>query len=123
MALHEKYGDVVRITPDEISFIDPKNWKEIYGYRMGQGIKVEMIKDPRYHDTVKPTVTILTGNDAQHSYYRKILSPPFSEISLKKHEYILHQFVDKFIICVKEGGQYGVKPVDATDWFNVSRQA
>ncbi|KAI1420447.1 cytochrome P450 monooxygenase [Xylaria sp. FL1777] len=118
LAVHEKYGDTVRITPDEISFIDPKNWKEIYGYRVGKAGKVEMIKDPRYHDTVKPTVTILTGNDEQHSYYRKVLSPPFSETSLKNNEFILHRFVDKFIACVKERGNFGKKPIDATDWFN-----
>ncbi|KAI0512527.1 cytochrome P450 monooxygenase [Xylaria bambusicola] len=118
LALHEKYGDTVRITPDEISFIDPQNWKQIYGYRTSPAGKVEMIKDPRYHDTVKPTVTILTGNDAEHTYFRKILSPPFSEISLKKNEWILHRFVDKFIARVKDAGDNGKKPVDIVDWFN-----
>ncbi|UKZ77543.1 hypothetical protein TrVFT333_005266 [Trichoderma virens FT-333] len=115
LALHDKYGDTVRITPDEISFIDPKNWKEIYGYRGG---KVEMIKDPRYHDTVKPTPTILTGDYDQHNYYRKVLSAPFSEIALKKNEHILHEFVDKWVYRVKEVGQNGTKRIDATDWFN-----
>jgi len=29
---HKKYGDAVRIAPDEISFIDPLAWKDINGH-------------------------------------------------------------------------------------------
>jgi hypothetical protein len=30
--LHEQYGSMVRIAPDEVSFINPDAWKDIYGY-------------------------------------------------------------------------------------------
>lgn len=30
--LHDRYGSVVRIAPDELSFIDPAAWKDIYGH-------------------------------------------------------------------------------------------
>ena len=36
-ALHQQYGDVVRIAPDELSFIDGTAWKSIYGTRVGHG--------------------------------------------------------------------------------------
>ena len=117
LTLHERYGDVVRIAPDELSYLKPENWREIYGYRAGG--KQEMIKDPRYHDTVKPTVTILTGDREQHSYYRKMLSPQFSEKALKEQEYILHDFINLFIKSVREAGQGAKKPVNMTDWWNV----
>jgi len=29
--LHDKYGDVVRIAPDELSYTNPDAWQEIYG--------------------------------------------------------------------------------------------
>ncbi|KAJ5117586.1 cytochrome P450 [Penicillium atrosanguineum] len=29
--LHDKYGLVVRIAPNELSYIDPKAWNDIYG--------------------------------------------------------------------------------------------
>ncbi|KAK5999320.1 hypothetical protein QM012_005595 [Aureobasidium pullulans] len=116
LALHERYGDTVRITPDEVSFIDPTNWKQIYGFR--DGGKVEMIKDPRYHDTVKPTVTILTGDRDQHSELRKMLAPPFSEGSLKKQEYILHRYIDKFVEVVTREGKNGSEAIDMVNWWN-----
>ena len=31
--LHEKYGENVRVAPDEISTISPAAWKDVYGYR------------------------------------------------------------------------------------------
>ena len=33
MALHEKYGEVVRIHPEELSFISPSAWQDIYASR------------------------------------------------------------------------------------------
>ena len=32
-ALHEQYGEVVRIHPDELSFISPSAWQDIYASR------------------------------------------------------------------------------------------
>lgn len=29
--IHEKYGDIVRVGPNELSFADPKAIREIYG--------------------------------------------------------------------------------------------
>jgi hypothetical protein len=34
--LHKKYGNIVRIAPDELSFIDPQAWKDIYTARAGK---------------------------------------------------------------------------------------
>src|ERR1700744_1870578 len=31
--LHDKYGEIVRISPDELSFITETAWKDIYQYR------------------------------------------------------------------------------------------
>lgn len=35
-SLHEKYGSVVRIAPDELSYTDAQAWKDIYGYTKGR---------------------------------------------------------------------------------------
>jgi hypothetical protein len=35
LGLHEKYGPVVRIAPNELSFNTASSWKDIYGYRPG----------------------------------------------------------------------------------------
>lgn len=43
MELHEKYGPVVRVAPDELSYVTEGAWKTIYGQR-----SVEMAKDPNF---------------------------------------------------------------------------
>ncbi|KAJ5752860.1 hypothetical protein N7520_009777 [Penicillium odoratum] len=39
--LHKKYGDIVRIAPDELAFSHPDAWKDIMGHKNG---KPEMAK-------------------------------------------------------------------------------
>lgn len=34
--LHDKYGDVLRICPDELSYTDAQAWKDIYGLQKGR---------------------------------------------------------------------------------------
>ena len=41
--LHKKYGDVVRNGLNELSYVDSKVWKEVYGSRAGHS---QMQKDP-----------------------------------------------------------------------------
>lgn len=48
--LHEKHGEVVRIAPNEGTFINPDAWKEIYAIRPG---KSQRPKDQR-HVSVGP---------------------------------------------------------------------
>ena len=33
--LHEKYGEIVRIAPDEVSFANEQAWDDIYSFRRG----------------------------------------------------------------------------------------
>ena len=33
--LHEKYGDIIRLAPDEISFASEQAWSDIYTFRRG----------------------------------------------------------------------------------------
>lgn len=38
--LHEKYGPVVRISPDELSFTEAYAWEQIYGNRVSPNMSV-----------------------------------------------------------------------------------
>jgi cytochrome P450 len=118
LALHEKYGEIVRITPDELSYVNPENWREIYGKKPGKD-KQELVKDQRYHDTVKPATTLLTADWDEHSYYRKILSNTFSDRTLKEQEYVLHDFANLLIKKLHEECEEGKKPLNMVDWWNV----
>lgn len=33
--MHDKYGEVVRLAPDQISFTSVEAWKDIYGHKVG----------------------------------------------------------------------------------------
>ena len=35
--LHEKYGEIVRIAPNEFSFINASAWHDLYGHHPGRG--------------------------------------------------------------------------------------
>lgn len=43
--MHEKYGEVVRIAPDELSFISPGAWNDIYGIKSGKSF----VRDPKWY--------------------------------------------------------------------------
>ena len=98
--LHQKYGDVVRVSPDQLSFIDPEAWKEVYGIRSGQP---QRPKDQR-HVSVGPnsTPSILRTDDQTHSRYRRSLSHGFSEGSLQRQEPIVKSYIDLLIRKLRE---------------------
>ena len=52
--LHARYGDVVRIAPDELSLIDPSTWKDIMTAHKGRPL---MQKDRRYTMNLLPKIT------------------------------------------------------------------
>jgi hypothetical protein len=44
--MHEKYGDVVRVAPNELSFAGEEAWRDIYTHRPGHK---EARKDPIWY--------------------------------------------------------------------------
>ena len=114
-ALHEKYGEVVRIAPDELSFISETAWKEIYGYHHGRPAWLKTLRRPPFPNNVEP---ILTTNDAAHTRQRKLLAHAFSEKALKEQEGLIISFVD--LLIEKLHGQVKARrsPVDMVQWYN-----
>lgn len=43
--LHDQYGTVVRLSPDELSYTDAQAWKDIYGYQKG---RMENLRTPSF---------------------------------------------------------------------------
>lgn len=119
-ALHEKYGDIVRISPDQLSIINPDAWKDIYGNRPSQP---QRPKDLR-HVSAGPnsTPSILRADDQTHSRYRRSLAHGFSEGSLQKQEPIINGYIDLLIqrLCEQAtaGRGSGSANVDIVRWYN-----
>lgn len=91
--LHAKYGEVVRISPDELSFIGASAWKDIYMARPG-------LPKPTFGmlETPNGVWTMATVPDPEnHQRQRKIVSHAFSERALKEQEYIIQRYSDLLI--------------------------
>ncbi|KAL4887832.1 cytochrome P450 [Aspergillus ambiguus] len=115
-SLHEKYGEVVRISPNEVIFTNPDAWKEVYGIRPG---KPQRPKDQR-HVSVGPNhiPSILRTDDQTHARYRRALSHGFSEGSLQRQEAIVKSYIDLLIHRLRELAGHKDTVVDMTRWYN-----
>ena len=107
--LHRKYGSVVRIGPNEVSFTSPSVVKEIYG----QG--TPYMKAPWYEAMSVPPVGIFSLRDRkEHTARRRLLSHAFSQTALNDAEPTIGVLVLKLVDRVrKANGQ----PVDMLQLF------
>ncbi|KAK3395454.1 cytochrome P450 [Sordaria brevicollis] len=120
-ALHDKYGPVVRIAPNHLSFTDVRAWKDIYGHMTGsrQGAdemgKCKPLVRP-IHDLA--TNIISTGSREEHAGLRRALANGFSDASMRSQGPLIGKYVDLFITKLHEQGQEGKLPLNASNWFN-----
>ncbi|KAF2848256.1 cytochrome P450 monooxygenase-like protein [Plenodomus tracheiphilus IPT5] len=119
-AQHEKYGDAVRVAPNEITFISAETaWPDIYGFRTGKYKKTgAYLKDKTWFAKSPNNVaTIFTSNEADHSRMRRNLSHAFSDKALRAQEPLIQSYVDLFVQRVGEHGKQG-KTIDIMRWYN-----
>ncbi|KAF2749096.1 cytochrome P450 [Sporormia fimetaria CBS 119925] len=115
--MHDKYGPVIRVMPNELSFSSPKAWEDIYGHRVGLP---NMDKDPIHVGAVEaiPGATNLTmAPDAHHARQRRALAHAFSKQALLEQEPILKGYVDLFITKLRELAHKG-QPANMVSWYN-----
>lgn len=113
LELHEKYGDVVRIGPNELSYNNGNAVKEIYTSRP------QMSKDKRFYASPKilnAANDIINADHADHSRFRRLLAHAFSEKALREQEPLIKHYVDLFIQRLHENA--GHKTIDIVPWFN-----
>ncbi|KAK0392637.1 hypothetical protein NLU13_2132 [Sarocladium strictum] len=114
--LHDRYGPVVRIAPDELSYTSGAAWKKIYGQRSpefpkvldGRGIAPASIGGRR---------TLATEELDRHTSLRRAINPAFSERALREQEYYFQNYTDSFIKQIGKRSKDG--PVDMSLWFNL----
>ena len=115
-ACHDKYGPVVRVSPNELCFDDESAWKDIYGSRPGHK---NFHKDPIHVGSIAAmhgASTITMANDVDHARQRRALSHAFSTKALLEQEYIVTNYVNVFSQKMQEFAR-GDGIVDVTDWF------
>ncbi|PPJ49669.1 hypothetical protein CBER1_02189 [Cercospora berteroae] len=117
-ALHEQYGSVVRIAPDELSYTSSAAWKKIYGQPKpefskcldGRGI-APVIKQPHLRGIIAAEVD-------KHRKLRRAIAPAFSERALAQQEGYLQKHSNKLIECLRARCEEG--PVDLVKWFSLT---
>ena len=115
-AFHEKYGHVVRINPNTLSFITAQAWKDIYGLRPG---KVQLQKNTILGQKGHIEALSLIKDDVEHARVRALISPAFSERAVREQESLVMSFVDLLIQRLKTQikGPMGGE-VDMVQWYN-----
>ncbi|KAI4730065.1 putative P450 monooxygenase, partial [Aureobasidium sp. EXF-10728] len=99
--LHEKYGEIVRYSPNEVSVISGKDnpWQEIYGFRTGkQKHTGSFEKDPVWYPTPMDGIPhLIAARGENHGRQRRVISHAFSDRALREQEGLLQSYVDLLI--------------------------
>ena len=112
--LHEKYGPVVRSSPNELSYADPIVWKDAFAHRQGHP---EFGKSSRtvvsFPNGVNGIIFATRDNDSR---YRRAFAASFSEQGMRRQEPLIKSYVDLLIQGLKKRSVEG--PQEMTAWFN-----
>ena len=115
--LHEQYGPVVRIAPNQLSFCSSSSWKDIHGHLSKSGRKA-FVKGSFYEPFPQDIKNIVSVSDtAHHAAMRKTLSHGFSVSALASQEDRIHYFVDLFVNQIDQRFT-DTTPGDMTHWYN-----
>ncbi|TGO50025.1 hypothetical protein BOTNAR_0408g00010 [Botryotinia narcissicola] len=122
MKIHEKYGDVVRLAPNEISFTKEEAWNDIYVHRPGHA---DPTKYPVWYKAPdEMPQNIVTSLDMEgHARFRKALSTSFTETSLRNQSPLIESFADLLInrlndLVLRTISQENSTSVDIFKWVS-----
>nr|AVY05535.1 cytochrome P450 monooxygenase [Nodulisporium sp.] len=112
--LHRKYGPVVRIAPDEVTFAQPEAWTDILRADRPMFLKdpVWWAAQPDLHEALMTAI-----QPESHARIRKILAPAFTTRALKAQETILQHYVNLLIERLRDHADRKAV-IDIAPWFN-----
>ncbi|KAK9773833.1 putative Cytochrome P450 ClCP1 [Seiridium cardinale] len=114
--LHERYGPVVRITPGELSFLEPEAWRDVYTARpSGEHLEKYI---PFYRPAGTSSRSIVSAEKEEHSMVRKLLAPSFSDKAMREVEPTVGRYVDSLLRQVTRVCDDGKAAVNMRDWYN-----
>ncbi|KAH7396293.1 cytochrome P450 [Pyrenochaeta sp. MPI-SDFR-AT-0127] len=110
--LHLKYGEVVRIGENELSFIQPEAWKDIYGHGHAE---LSKYFPP---NTVNPK-KIIAAPGSHHFRMRRAMLPAFSDKALSQQEHLIRVYVDLLMQRLTEVAESG-EATNMGRWYNLT---
>ncbi|KAL8634030.1 hypothetical protein Q9189_000276 [Teloschistes chrysophthalmus] len=115
--MHQKYGPIVRLSPNELSFGSVESWKAIY---VDKPIAIKA----GFYDAFSAGFTrkdIGSERDPQkHNEMKRMLSPAFSQRSLLEQESIIGGVIDQFVRVIGEKAPPSSKGINMTKWYEMT---
>lgn len=115
--LHEHYGPVLRISPNELAFNTPQAFRDIYGARPGGCFA----KDRSHYLPPANGVDhlVCAVDNAAHARQRRLLAHAFSERALRDQEGLIRGYVDTMIGKLRaELAKQETPHIDIKNWMN-----
>jgi len=111
LAAHRKYGRVVRIAPNQVSIVDGKAMKQLYGHGT-TSVKTQ------WYATWDPPMDNAESffserNRSYHAFLRKRVSGAYAMSAILKYEDFIQVSLDKLLEKFKK---YAGKQVDLSEW-------
>ncbi|CCF33620.1 isotrichodermin C-15 hydroxylase [Colletotrichum higginsianum] len=118
--LHDRYGPVVRISPNHLSFTNVEAWKDIYGFQIGKDFEDNEIPKARLFSTTIEEIptSIVNADREEHQRFRRALSHGFSDSSMRAQEGIIVKYIDKLISRLQKNSDRGKKALNIEAWYN-----
>lgn len=113
LKLHERYGDIVRIAPDELAFSHPDAWKDIFGHRNGEP---EMAKAKWFYCPLDEPLHIVNEEPNEHKKLRRQMAHGFSDRGMRAQEPLIRKYVDLLLKRLHENCK--TSSVVISDWYN-----
>lgn len=112
--LHLKYGEIIRVSPNQLSFGYPEAWDDVMGHRKhGQQ---ENGKDPDFWHG-EDMFTLVGSNRERHGRLRKILSHGFSAQAMVNQQPIFQQYASLLVDRLHKACSNG-QSVEMTSYYN-----
>ncbi|KAI1372086.1 cytochrome P450 [Hypoxylon crocopeplum] len=112
----KKYGDVVRIAPNELAFVTPQALADLYGSHT-KGLELFPKTQINNHGNDEHGGIIWEWDPVRHRQVSKQLAPAFSGRALKAKETTLHKYIDLFVDRMKDIGS-AAEGVSLPTWIN-----
>ncbi|KAI0584465.1 cytochrome P450 3A4 [Pyrenophora tritici-repentis] len=118
-ALHDKYGEVVRMSPGQVSFISGETaWQDVQGFRTGKSKDSSLfMRDTNWAPaSLNGTTSIFASNGELHARLRRNVASGFSVSALRLQESLILEYADLLVSRLREVSTEGA--VDMVDWYS-----
>jgi len=97
--LHETYGPIVRVGPDEVSAPSGVAW-EVIG-----GTSRQFMRDPNFFSVSQLQTkgkSFISLDKAEHHAIRRLLLPAFTSKTFKQHEELVREWINRLVSKIRE---------------------